>query len=120
MLKNQKCILAYGLTNKEKDELEGLNIKIISITTEMASMKLRDIINGFRFETVDKFLPQEKVVIFNSFEDEELQGLIKVIKAIVEKPIMAVVTPTSIDWSFKDLINHLIEEREWYKASGKK
>lgn len=121
MLQNQKCILIYGLSNKEKDELSNSNIKLITITTEMTNMKLGDIINGLRFETVDKFLPQEKVVIFNNFDDEELHGLIKVVKAIVEKPIMAVVTPTSIEWSFKELLTHLIEEREWYKrASAKK
>ena len=29
--------------------------------------------------------------------------------------IMAVVTPTSIEWTFDYLLEHLMEEREWFK-----
>ncbi|WP_243894292.1 DUF3783 domain-containing protein [Clostridium haemolyticum] len=29
------------------------------------------------------------------------------------------ITETSIKWSFKDLLNHLIEEREWFKNNTK-
>ncbi|GFP78069.1 DUF3783 domain-containing protein [Clostridium fungisolvens] len=115
MLENQKCILVYGLEKEELKQLELTNNKIIVITTEMVDMKIKDLISGLKFETVDKALPQEKVLIFNNFEDKELQEYIKIVRAIVKESILAVVTPTSSEWTFSYLIEHLIEEREWYK-----
>lgn len=32
---------------------------------------------------------------------------------------MAVVTETSIDWEFKCLVDHLMEEREWYRKQNR-
>ena len=37
-------------------------------------------------------------------------------KVITENPIMAVVTETSKEWQFNYLVEHLIEEREWYRS----
>ncbi|WP_160670202.1 DUF3783 domain-containing protein [Clostridium sp. C8-1-8] len=116
MLDNQKCILAYGLEKEELSELEITKNKFIVITTEMANMKIKDLVSGLKFETVaDKATPQEKVLIFNNFEDKELHDLIKIVRATVKNSILAVVTPTSSEWTFSYLIEHLIEEREWYK-----
>lgn len=119
MLENMKCILTYGLEDAQVRELQLSGIRILPITTEMAEMQLKNIISGFKFETVDKSLPQEKVVLFNSFSDEELHKMIKVVKAAVKNPILAVITPTSEEWSFSYLLKHLIEEREWYRDHGK-
>lgn len=119
MLENQKCILVYGLADYELKELQLSNHKLINVTTEMAGMKLKDILSGLRFETVDKFLPQEKVVIFNNFSDEEVYRMIKIVRVIVKNVILATVTPTSIEWNFNYLLQHLIAEREWYKKQQK-
>ncbi len=32
---------------------------------------------------------------------------------------MAVVTETSINWEFKYLVDHLMEEREWYRKQNR-
>lgn len=119
MLENQKCILVYGLEDYELRELQLSNHKLVNVTREMAGMKLKDILSGLRFETVDKFLPEEKVVIFNNFSDEEIYQMIKIVRAIVKNVILATVTPTSIEWNFNYLLQHLIEEREWYKKQQK-
>jgi hypothetical protein len=64
-------------------------------------------------DTYDKQLPEEKVVLFNNFTDGELDKAIKSIRSNKSfKPILAVVTPTSLDWEFHYLLEHLIEERE--------
>lgn len=119
MLENKKCILTYGLTDEQNNELKTTGIKIEVIDPLMVEMKISDIINGFKFETASKPLSLEKVVLFNSFSDEDLHNMIKVVKAIVSNPILAVVTPTSEQWTFSDLLEHLIEEREWYSKQGK-
>lgn len=118
ILNNNKLMLIYGLEDKEKafidnmiKELELPNYRVIE--RNMANMKVKDIIEGFVIDTYDKQLPDEKVIIFNNFTDMELDMAIRTIRSNKEmKPILAVVTPTSINWEFHYLVNHLLEERE--------
>jgi hypothetical protein len=121
MLKNDKMILVFGLSAEErealsKDELLS-RIDVTNITREMTAMTIKDIVSGLKFEVYEEALPEERVVLFNNFTDEELEMAIKAVRALL-KPgiIMAIVTQTSIEWTFKYLLKHLIEEREWYKA----
>lgn len=116
MLKNSKAILTYGLNEKEIKDLQITGHKVINISDEMTSMKVQDILDGFRFEVVSNKNFDEKVVIFSNFPDEELQMMVSAVKLITENPIMAVVTETSKDWQFDYLVEHLIEEREWYRG----
>ena len=117
VLDNNKIMLIYGLEHEEKAFLDNmikeLQLPLYKVVEKnMASMKIRDIINGPLLDTYDKQLPEEKVIMFNNFTDYELDIAIKTIrsnKAI--KPILAVVTPTSINWEFHYLLEHLIEER---------
>jgi hypothetical protein len=118
VLDNNKMMLVYGFSEEDRvfldtmiKELELPSYKLIE--KSMASMKIRDIIDGPLLDTYDKQLPDEKVVMFNNFTDLELDMAIRTIRSNKTiKPILAVVTPTSIDWEFYYLIEHLIEERE--------
>ncbi|GLC30337.1 DUF3783 domain-containing protein [Clostridium omnivorum] len=120
VLNNNKLILFYGLSAEDKTFLQ----QVISenslpackeIERDMARMKLKDIIAGLKFEIYTEVLPEEKIILFNNLSDEELDKAIKSIKKNQDmKPILAVITPTSIDWEFKYLLEHLIEEREWH------
>ncbi|MGG5463246.1 DUF3783 domain-containing protein [Clostridium sp. B9] len=115
MLNNSKAILTYGLNEKEKKDFQATGHKIINITDEMASMKVKDILDGLKFEVVSKNNFEEKVVIFNNFPDEEIREMVSIARVIAENPIMAVVTDTSKEWQFSYLVEHLIEEREWHR-----
>lgn len=119
MLENKKGILHYGLSDDERKCLEDSEYKLIKIKNEMVNMKIEAIIDGYKFETVNKNVPEEKIIIFNSLSDEEIKGMIKVIRAVIPEVILAVVTPTSAKWPFKDLLEHLVEERNWYKSQQK-
>ncbi|SQC00864.1 DUF3783 domain-containing protein [Clostridium tetanomorphum] len=87
----------------------------------MANMTLKDILNGLNLQIFDNVcVPEDKVILFNNFSDKELESAIQLIRSEFNKvPILAVVTPTSIEWTFKNLIEHLIEEREWFKNNNK-
>ena len=100
MLNNSKAILTYGLNEKETKDFQATGHKGINI----------------KFEVVSKKNFDEKVVIFSNFPDEELQMMVSIAKVITENPIMAVVTETSKEWQFNYLVEHLIEEREWYRS----
>lgn len=114
-LKNNKCILVYGLSNAEIIELTKRKIRFIIITKDMTSMKLKDITSGLKFQNTSNFEYSEKVILFNDYEENKLQKSIKEIRSFIKGGILAVVTETSKEWSFDYLINHLIEEREWFK-----
>lgn len=126
MLENNKCILIYGFNEEEtaliqniKDTEQLPEIKVI--TASMTSMTLRNIIDGIKLEVIGKPLPEEKVIIFNNLSDNELDRTIKHIRSNQQiRPILAVVTPTSIDWTFADLLEHLMEEREFFRNKGKR
>jgi hypothetical protein len=126
VLDNNKCILIYGFDEEERQTLynikeqEGLPDYRI-ITDTMTSMTLRNMIEGLKLEVVSKELPGEKVIIFNNLSDNELDKAIKSLRSNLQtKPILAVVTPTSIDWTFADLLEHLIEEREFFRNGQKR
>lgn len=124
-MENNKTILIYGFTEEEKRILENLvNMKKLPsykvIEKKMCNMTINDIVNGLKLEIFNVGnLPEEKVILFNNLSDIELDGAISSVRGVFSpSPILAVVTPTSIEWTFKDLLEHLIEEREWFKKRG--
>lgn len=116
MLNNDKNILVYGLTNAELVEFTKRRINTIVIEDDMVDMKIGDICKGLKFSTFDDMKVNEKAMLFNNFEDKELNKAIKEVRGIVKGGILAVVTPISSKWTFKYLLTHLIEEREWFKS----
>lgn len=119
MLDNNKCILVYGLNDKELADISNAGFKLKIISKEMINMKIKDIIMGLKIETVNENYPSEKVFLFNNYEDKVLQTSVKIVRSIVKGGILAVVTPTSSDWTFKYLSTHLIEERDYIKGQQK-
>lgn len=119
MLNNNKCVLIYNAPEEVIDDLLASGYRIIDISNEMIDMTISDIIDGLKFETVNKKLSDETIILFNNFSDEEVRLNIKSIRQIYKEGIFAVVTPKSIEWKFSYLIEHLIEEREWYLKNQK-
>jgi len=114
MLDNNKCILAYNFSEFELSILKVGNIKVIEVSAEMLEMTIKDILGGLRFKTFNPNPIKEKTLLFNNFTDEELHQKIKQIRQKVKGGLLAVVTPTTVDWKFNYLIQHLIEEKEWF------
>lgn len=118
---NEKKILVYGLDAEEMAKMKKSNIKMLPVNETMLNMKVFDILveKNEVSEPNDRF-KGEKILVFNAVPDVQLKLLIDLTKrAIKKKPILAVVTDTSIEWSFEQLIEHLIEEREWHKSNKK-
>lgn len=121
LLDNNKKILIYGFDEKgenliKKITKENVLLECSVMNKSMSQMQIIDIINGLNLQVLDNNLPDEKVVLFNNLSDDELERAIKHIKnEFKELPILAVVTPTSAKWTLRALIDHLIEERNWFK-----
>lgn len=115
MLDNSKCILVYGLLEDDIKILDETNYRVIRIHDDMVRMRVLDIINGYKFQTLVKEIPKEKIILFNSLSDDEVYKTINHIRSSISDVILAVVTETSKELEFFKLANHLIEERDWYK-----
>ncbi|MDD6796016.1 MAG: DUF3783 domain-containing protein [Clostridiaceae bacterium] len=121
MLDNNKCILVYNLT---KEELEKLNkkadLKLIVVTDDMAEMKVKDIVEGIKILNYNNRMPNEKLILFNNYDEKGLVEAIKDIRSFIKGGIIAVVTETTINWTFEYLLNHMIEERQWIAMQSRK
>jgi len=118
---SDKCILAYGLNAEEIKKIESQNIKVIEIKDNMASMKLEDILSEDTNEdSYDKLPLTEKALIFNGFKDEQLKFTIRYIRGFIKGGVLAVSTAQNYKWTFKYLLEHLVEEREWFEAQQQK
>lgn len=117
---NNKCILAYGLSDEEFDKIQKRKIRIKKITNNEAKMKLSDILSGVNADNHYDELPLgEKALIFNDYSDKELRGEIKFIRGFITGGVLAIVTKQSITWTFKYLLEHLLEERQVYESQKK-
>ena len=121
MLDNNKCILVYNLT---KEELEKLNkkadLKLKVVTDDMAEMKVKDIVEGIKILNYNNRMPNEKLILFNNYDEKGLVEAIKDIRSFIKGGIIAVVTETTINWTFEYLLNHMIEERQWIAMQSRK
>jgi hypothetical protein len=121
-----RVTLIYGFGDKEKEEIEGIVKKyhlhkLKEIDAAMAGMKVGDILAEKAETALPKaVMPEEKVILFNDMSDEEIQKYIEHLRRTFKPlPILAVITETSGKWTFEYLVEHLIEEREKFKASMK-
>lgn len=118
---NEKKVLVYGLDAEEMAKMKKSNIKLLPVNETMLNMKVFDILaeKNEAGEPNDRF-KGEKILVFNAIPDMQLKLLIDLTKRVIKKkPILAVVTETSIEWSFEQLVEHLVEEREWHKSNKK-
>lgn len=114
MLSNNKCILVYGLSSQELEELKKWSYKVIEVNPDMTEMTVTDIVNGLTIEIFNENPINEKVILFNNFPENELRTKITELRRFIDGGILAVVTPTSTKWKMNYLIEHLVEEREWH------
>lgn len=120
----KKQVMIFGFSENEsmkiKDISEEFKASFKIIEGNMASLKLSEILNNQVTHTDNIYdehskINKEKVILFNEFQELELKSIIKSIRENKELGcILAVVTPTSINWTFSYLVEHLIEEREWF------
>lgn len=125
-LVNEKVIFVYGLTEDEKGIINNISIKhkLLScktISKNMESMTIKDILKDSESNVVSKDTFKEKVILFNNLNQKQLFRVIDDIRnSIIIDCIFAAVTPVSMNWTFSYLLEHLIEEREFHKSNGSK
>jgi len=124
-LVKDKVLLTFSLT---KEEIEVLNEHFnkegakpcVVMESSLANYTLKEILEGEAKNYPKEELPLEKIIIFNNFEGEKLHKAVTEVRALLQsRPILATITPVSINMKFKDVLEHLIEEREFHKKNSK-
>ncbi|AJA49835.1 hypothetical protein CPAST_c37970 [Clostridium pasteurianum DSM 525 = ATCC 6013] len=126
VLNNDKLILIYGFSQEEIVNigeliLDNNLVKFKVIDRHSGKMTVENIIQGVKLPLAYGNVNHEKVVLFNNLTDEELEKTIKIFRNNIDKKtIFAVVTPTSIKWTFDELLEHLVQERKWVEKRKSK
>lgn len=124
-LNNDKLILIHGFNEEEIVNIGELIlsndlVKFKVIDKHMSKMRIESIIQGLSLPVVEGNITNEKVILFNNLDDEELEKSINIFRNNIDKKtIFAVVTQTSIKWTFDELLEHLVEERKWVEKRKK-
>ena len=113
------------ITSLEINDTENGNIKIdLCITVDsdndnLSNEMMQKLLNKKEVIDEESSLPEEKVILFNGYGQNQLRTTIKSVRNLITGGILAVVTPISINWTFERLISHLILERELVDTKGR-
>ncbi|MHC1685472.1 MAG: DUF3783 domain-containing protein [Clostridiaceae bacterium] len=124
---NKKLVLVYGFdlgeVNLMRGSLNQNNLPICKvIENNMGEIIVEDIINGVKSEEAQPNIEEDqRAVLFYNLTDNEINKAIGLIRSKFnkKKPLLAVVTPTSIKWKFNALIKELQEERKMFEDARK-
>lgn len=115
-------ILVFGFTDAEQAlinrRLSELGVPSpLRLEKRHGSVVIGDIL---REEAIgsDEFDCQERLVLFSNLSETGVRSLMQVFKSLeIPKPIFAIVTETSITWTLRQLMEHLIEEKRAHEGS---
>lgn len=114
----RECILVYGFVGKDFIKLKNLcNMigmrDIVQVDKDMVEEKLQNIIDGNIIKAKSEPLLTERAIVLNAFSGQKLHTFLENFKRTgIKRPLIATVTPTSITWTFRELIEELQKERE--------
>ena len=115
VIHERSCMILYYFTTQEIKQIQNAarlsGIKDFAMVSSMqADTKIQAILDGELAEGNEGY--KEKAIIFNHIPSTRMNAFIEALKKCrIRRPLMAVVTETSIHWSMNELIANLIEER---------
>ena len=116
-------VYVFGFSEGEKElidrSLEGLGAPpTVRILGNQSDVVLGDIVSQGRQGT-GSLDESQRVVLFHELSNQGVYTIMNTIKSLdVAKPIFAVITEQSIQWTFAELLDHLVREREAFERSN--
>ena len=113
----RECILIYGFGGKDYAKLKsycammGLR-DLVQVDKEMLDEKVKNILDGQITKIECQEPPADRAIVLNAFSGQRLHIFLGNFKKTgLTRPLMATVTPKSIEWTFLELITELQRER---------
>ncbi len=120
----RSCMMVYYFSPKEMQAIQSVarltGIKdIIVLETNEVETIVGDILES-KLTTGAACELKEKAIVFNNVPSGKVNVFIEGLKKMrMAKPLIAVVTEHSINWTFKELVMNLREERAALHNNGK-
>ncbi|MBU5307145.1 DUF3783 domain-containing protein [Clostridioides mangenotii] len=112
---SKTCIILVNFDKKELSLIRnvsrfaGIKENIV-VSGKHGENTINDILSGKIEENNEKVL-SSKAIIFNNIPAQKVSGFLDSLKKMrMRRPLTAMVTETSIDWTLSNLIANLIEE----------
>lgn len=120
---NRSCIILVNFHKKEEVLIKNIGGLVgirdfVFLDKSNQSSKVKDILeNNILSDCEDGFI--NKTIIFNNIPNSKIHGFLDGLKKMrINRPLSAIVTEINIEWTLKDLIYNLIEEKN-SMAKGK-
>lgn len=119
---NTARVLTFGFTDSERERIDERLAEIgvpppARLEKRHGSVVIGDILRQGAIGS-EEFDCRERLVLFYNLSDTGVRSLMQVFKSLeVPKPIFAIVTETSITWTLRQLMEHLIEEKRAHEDS---
>lgn len=116
VLHERNCMMMYNFTSQEAKQIMNVarmtGIKdCISLKPNHGNNKIREILDNQLQETETDTL-KDKAIVFNGIPSARMSLFIDALKKCrIKRPLIAVVTEHTIDWSLGELIINLANER---------
>lgn len=123
-----KKLMVYGFHKEEEQNLLLIGYKskskLIRVNEGMVKLPLLDILEGKELESKEVGCDEcslnnnEKFIVFHNFSQRELNETISLIRKHRDlRCILAVTTAANLNWTFEQLMSHLVEEREQLRGN---
>lgn len=114
------CILVFGYDPLEFNLIKAYanslnNIEAIEIKSNATYNTLQQLINGTGNISKQVATHKSPAIVLNAVSQLELNQFVHEFKTLnLKRPLFAMVTETSINWRFHDLVDDLLEERAMF------
>ncbi|WP_296648831.1 DUF3783 domain-containing protein [Romboutsia sp. 13368] len=112
---DRRCALLFNFNNKDlmtiKNIFRLIGIRdVIILKNDNLNTTIKDILDNNLLEDSEEKI-NSRAIIFNNIESRKISAVSDNLKRLkVQRPLMAAVTETSINWDLKNLIYNLQEE----------
>ena len=112
---DRSCALLFNFNNKDlmtiKNIFRLIGIRdVIILKNDNLNTTIKDILENNLLEDSEEKI-NSRAIIFNNIESRKISAVSDNLKRLkVQRPLMAAVTETSINWDLKNLIYNLQEE----------
>lgn len=122
-ISDRACVMIVNFNQKELSMIKNISRLIgikdhIVLCDKNGNSKIKDILEENISDDCENGY-KNKSIIFNCIPHQRINAFLDSLKKMrINRPLTAVVTETSIEWSLNNLIMNLVEERN-AMASGK-
>lgn len=121
----RSCVIFCNLSKKEEKSIKnvagifGINDQI-SLTYKNGDSIVKCVIENQILEECENGI-KERGIIFNNVSQSKMNLFLDNLKKLrIQKPLIAMVTETSKEWSINTLLTNLIEERKAIRSGNNK